>query len=102
MKEYDDFIKDWDVDIENKSAFHHSGLGISYDSKNEDGSIRVEYENLMKWQKKVYIETRSGLEVEKARRELTLQFAEIYSRQMQTQAKEMNPLSQVIVPQREM
>ena len=101
MKEYEDYIKDWDVNIETKSAYHHSGLGISYDSMNEDGSLRVKYDNLMKWQKKVYIETRSGEEVEKTRRELTRQFAEIYDKQMQSPSKEINNISKMIIPQRE-
>lgn len=101
MKEYDEYIKDWDINIEDKSALHHSGLGVSYDSKNEDGSIKVKYDNLMKWQKKVYIETKSGQEVENTRKELTRQFYEIYSHQM-VNAREKSFVSRIIPPQREL
>ena len=54
MEELKDFIDDWNIDIKNKSAIHKSGLKIAYDATNEDGSLRLAYTGMMKWQKLAY------------------------------------------------
>lgn len=81
-KELKEFEKDWEIDLRNKSAKHHTGLTIGYDSTNEDGSLRLEYTGVMSWNKVVYASFKDVKKVEAYRRELTRQFVEIYKHKM--------------------
>lgn len=84
MAELKDFIDDWNIDIKNKSATHKSGLKIAYDATNEDGSLRLAYTGMMKWQKLAYSVTHDIKKIDEMREALSKQFVEIYKNKMQT------------------
>lgn len=76
------FIKDWEVDLPNKSARHKSGLGFSFQYENEDGSLRVEIENLMPWEQKMFAEYHDFELVDNDMKRLRGEFAQIYKEKM--------------------
>ena len=82
VQELKDFEKNWVVDVKNKSAKHNTGLLISYDSTNDDGSLRLVYTNVMSWNKLAYAKFGDVEKVEAFRSELTRQFVEIYKHRM--------------------
>lgn len=81
-RDLNEFIKDWEIDLKNKSATHHSGLRIAYDATNEDGSLRLAYSGMMSWNKTAYAALKDVEKVELLRTELTNQFIEIYKQRM--------------------
>ena len=81
-RELKDFIDDWQISIREKSATHKSGLKISYDSTNEDGTLRLAYSGMSTFMKNTFAETKSVDAVEKRRAELTSEFLEIFKAKM--------------------
>ncbi len=86
----EDFMNDWDINIEEKSARHKSGLRIGYDSTNEDGSLRLEYSGMSTFLRNTFSETKDMKLVEVKRNELTSQFLEIYKKNMMPQDTKNN------------
>ena len=80
--ELNDFINDWQINIREKSAQHKSGLKISYDSTNDDGSLHLAYSGMSTFLRNTFAETKSVEMVEKRRFELTNEFLEIFKAKM--------------------
>jgi len=78
----DDFIQDWELKIEEKSARHKSGLEIEYVYDNPDGTIYVELKELTEWMKSQLESVRDSKEVRKLANRLVNEFTIIYKEKM--------------------
>lgn len=72
------FIKDWEIDVQNKSAHHKSGLTFTCQYIDEDGSLRVEVENLIPWEQQMYAQYHDFEKVDADMQRLRNEFAQIY------------------------
>ena len=77
------FMKDWEINVQNKSALHKSGLGFTCQHINEDGSLRVEVENLIPWEQKMFAQYHDFEKVDEDLLRLRNEFAQIYKEKMQ-------------------
>ena len=82
IRELKDFISDWQIDLNEKSAVHKSGLKIGYDSTNPDGSLRLAYSGMTSFMKNTYAELKDVAAVEKRRDDLAREFEEIFKQKM--------------------
>jgi hypothetical protein len=78
MKELSEFVKDWEYDVEMKSAKHVSGLKIDLDCINEDGSPRLAISGMSTFLKNTYAELKDVNATNQRLHELEKEFIEIY------------------------
>lgn len=81
-KELKEFIENWEINVQNKSARHKSGIGFNFEYENEDGSLRVEIEDLMPWERKMYEKYHDFDLVDKELGSLRNEFTQIYKEKM--------------------
>ncbi len=81
-QELKDFIDNWQVNVNEKSAIHKSGLKIKYDKTNEDGSLRLAYSGMSTFLKNTFAETQNVEAVKQRQTELTQEFVEIFKQKM--------------------
>lgn len=86
----ENFIEDWKVDLKHKSAVHLTGLNIAYVMDNDDGTIKMEFENLVEWQSKQLKEGFDSLEVMKLQSSLVREFAVVYAEKMMRKKQPAN------------
>ena len=84
----EEFLKDWEIDISHKSARHKTGLGFTCQYVNDDGSLRVEMDNLIPWEQKMFEKYHDFDMVDADMQRLRGEFATIYKEKML--AKENN------------
>lgn len=82
----EDFIQNWNIDLKNKSATHKSGLKINYLMDNGDGSIRLEFDNLIEWEKEQLKSAQNREAIQNTEKKLIKQFYVIYKEKMQQPA----------------
>ncbi len=80
MGTFDEFIKDWKISKERKSAKHVSGLNIEVDTVNEDGSLRLALSGMSSFMKNTYAELKDVDATNRRLHELEQQFVEIYKK----------------------
>lgn len=87
QKELNEFIENWEINVQNKSARHKSGISFNFEYENEDGSLRVEIEDLMPWEQKMYEKYHDFEKVDKELGCLRNEFAQIYKEKMTGQTE---------------
>lgn len=90
----EEFLKDWEIDISHKSARHITGLGFTCQYVNEDGSLRVEMDNLIPWEQKMFEKYHDFDMVDADMQRLRGEFATIYKEKML--AKENNSAANIM------
>jgi hypothetical protein len=81
-KKLEDFIQDWQINIKDKSATHNTGLKMRYLMDNEDGTLRIELDKLVTWEREQLKNDSNGTAIVKLRDSLVGEFARIYKEKM--------------------
>ena len=91
-KKLEDFIDDWQIDLQKKSATHSSGLTFRQTNESYDGTNKIEISNLPKWIRLQLQSNKSMAQCKEYQAQLGQEFAQIYTQILNSQSNSMSQL----------